>query len=56
MRRVAQRIAEVVLVACALVLLLALSPSLLLALSPSLLLCELVSDADDPAESYRRYW
>ena len=48
MRRVAQRIAEVALVLCALVL--------LLALSPALLLTELVSDADDPAESYRRYW
>ena len=48
MRRVAQRIAEAVLVMCALVL--------LLALSPALLICEFVSDTDDPAESYRRYW
>ena len=48
MRRVAQRIAEAVLIMCVLVL--------LLVLSPALLICELVSDADDPAESYRRYW
>ena len=48
MRRVARFLADVVLAVCVL--------AMLALLSPALLLCELVSDADDPAESYRRYW
>ena len=48
MRRIAQRIAEAVLVVCVLML--------LAVLSPALLICALVFDEDDPAESYRRFW